>query len=198
MFPDPSLLTHPNIPKPLHGINPRTVLGQEWWDIQRRKAYATHGYCCWACGVHKSEAKYHNWLEGHEYFDFNYDTGALILKEIVALCHSCHNFIHSRRLWIMAQKGEISGEKLLDVLNHGMTLIKRNNLTPFWGTLVIYEMVVVGLSQEEALMKVFRQGSVPVNEGDNLKWEDWHMIIEGKKYYSNFESIEDWHRHYNG
>ena len=74
-FPNPKYLTHPNIPKPLHGMNPRSILGKEWWDIKRREAYATHNYCCWACGIPKSKAKYHNWLEGHETYQINYKIG---------------------------------------------------------------------------------------------------------------------------
>ena len=167
-FPNPEYLTHPNIPKPLHGVNPRSVLGKEWWDTHRQEAYAKNNYCCWACGVHKTEAKYHQWLEAHESYDFNYRLGRANLKEIIALCHSCHNFIHSGRLQMLVNKGEYSAEKQDDILRHGYSVLSEANLKPF-------------------------DHGKP---GKVARWGKWHIVIDGKKYYSKFKNIDEWAEYY--
>src|SRR3990167_9396936 len=87
-FTNPAILLHPNIPKPMHGVNPRTIMGQEWWDEQRQRAYEENNFCCWACGVHKSQAAYHKWLEAHECYEIDYIAGRMYMRIIVALCHS--------------------------------------------------------------------------------------------------------------
>jgi len=120
----PEILLHPNIPKPLHGIAPRVVKGQAWWDVVRRQAYASTGFRCAACGVRKQDAKYHQWLEAHELYEYDYEAGRLTLKEIVPLCHSCHNYIHSGRMAMMLDSGEMTEEMYLDILAHGDRLIK--------------------------------------------------------------------------
>ena len=71
-YPLKELLFCPNTPKPLHGMSPRSILGDEWWDKERIKAYRKFFNHCQACGTHKSDALYHRWLEAHEVYHFDY------------------------------------------------------------------------------------------------------------------------------
>lgn len=83
--PSPGILLQPNIPKPLHGLNPRSVLGKDWWDWQRHEAYKKFGFRCWACGVHQWRAEYHRWLEGHESYRIDYGRGRAEMIEVQAI-----------------------------------------------------------------------------------------------------------------
>jgi len=172
IFIRPELLLHPNIPKPLHGLNPRTILGTEWWDEKRQEAYKKNNYCCWACGVHKLNAKYHSWLEAHEYYDYEYEKGEAKLIEIVALCHSCHNFIHSGRMNMLLDSGEMSIVMYLDIKHHGEFILEKAGL-------------LVDYYNQTPPQKV-------------AEWKAWHIVIGGKKYYTKFSGIEEWYLHYNG
>jgi len=184
-FSNPIYLTHPNIPKPLHGMNPRTVLGQAWWNEKRKEAYAKNNYCCWACGISKYNAKYHQWLEGHESYQINYKKGEAKLEEIVALCSSCHNFIHSGRLYMMYLEGKYTKEKCLDILEHGFSILDNAGLEPFGGTVEVWNI----LSSDK------RAGGSELS-GDFAEWDKWHIVINGKKYYSKFKDMNDWADHY--
>jgi len=53
--PGPLLLTHPNIPRPLFGFNPRTIMGQEWWDRRRKLSYLHFRNRCWAWGLQRAD-----------------------------------------------------------------------------------------------------------------------------------------------
>lgn len=163
----PEILCHPNIPKPLHGINPRTIYGKSWWDNEREKVYRNQDYKCLVCGIEKIKAKYHKWLECHEMYDVNYNTGEVKFIELVALCHSCHNFIHSGRLKVLYQTGKISEQRYNDILDHGLKILRDNNLNK----ILTHEC--------------------------NASWDDWHLLMpDGKKYYSNFKDYEEWRNFY--
>lgn len=164
----PEILLHPNIPKPMHGIAPRTILGQGWWDIERRKAYANAQYRCQACGIHKTEAKYHQWLEAHELYEFDYANGKMIFTEIVALCHSCHNYIHSGRMQSLVDGSDIemTNVKMLDILRHGDKLVKEAKL-----------------KQPEPPRKV-------------AAWGKWRLVLFGKEYKGKFKNYADWRKTY--
>lgn len=178
LFTIPAILFHPQIPKPLHGLNPRSILGDEWWNEQRQKAYAENNYHCWACGIHKSEAKYHQWLEAHECYRIDYQRGISEMIEIVALCHSCHNYIHAGRMKMMVDKGEMDISKFRDILAHG----NRVKLTPC-------EMPANLAFTLASLQEVERNNHI-------AKWNDWRLIINGIEYEPLHKSFEEWREFY--
>ena len=197
LFPNTKLLLHPNIPTALHGVNPRSILGQKWWDVQRQIAYAKHDYHCWGCGVHKSVAKYHQWLEAHEVYDIDYGTGRIEMTAICALCHSCHNYIHDGRMQKLFEKNQLSFQKYIDVLAHGERLIKtylaqvatnyqgQSWKMPFEPTLPFQyafpDLVIPELSRP-----------VP----STVEWHQWHLVVEDKEYYSRFCDAQEWSDYY--
>jgi len=187
---NPLILTEPNIPKPLHGLNPRSILGKEWWDFERRKSYAKNNDHCYACGCHKSQDKFHNWLEGHESYSIDYKKGSAELKEIIALCHSCHNFIHSGRLLMLWRKGEVTTEKALYILKRGFYILKKNNLSPFWGSCVAFMEISNREGDGELTDRILHLEMEQSNDM-NQKWSDWHITIDGNKYYSKFKSAKE-------
>lgn len=165
LFTEPELLQHPQIPKPLHGCSPRVVLGKEWWDEMRKQAYAENNFCCFACGVPRDEAKYKKWLEGHEFYEYDYMNCRLTLKRIVALCHSCHNYIHSGRLNALRSQKLITRAMYADIMRHGDTVLN-----------------------DAGLLKA----AFP--RGDSGAWTDWRMVINGKEYGPTTPSFEAWKR----
>jgi len=193
----PELLLHPNIPKPLHGVNPRSILGKQWWDMMRRKVYALYDYHCRACGVHKTNAKYHQWLEAHEVYDINYSTGKVKLKNIVALCHSCHNYIHNERMLNLLKQSQFSEEKYLDILAHGESIISQY-LTE---VAINYQGKPWKIPFEESLpfTNTFPEIIIPNFPEYNphfASWDQWHLEINGNQYYSRFNDYEEWQSYY--
>ena len=176
----PEILTHPNIPKPLHGMNPRSILGSAWWDIERQKAYASTDYHCIACGVHKSQAKVHQWLEAHEYWDINYKTGRCEVKSIEPLCHYCHNFIHSGRLFKTKTTIEVR-----EILEHGFNVLSRTGLKVFFFT---HELA--------RLVRANTFGVKYYTPTGRATWSDFVLILDGKEYKSKFKSMDEWEQFY--
>jgi len=176
-FPDPSILLHPQIPKPLHLLNPRTILGQAWWDENRKKSYLKylgHEFCCHACSILKYDAKFVQWLECHEMYDIDYTTGRVEFVELVALCHSCHNFIHSGRLRALLDKREIGIARFEYIMARGSKLLELSGIVD---------------DRESKFEELRIQGKL-------CKWEDWHLIIDGVNYGQRFKSYMEWARHW--
>ena len=165
--PMPHILLHPQIPKPMHGLAPRTILGQAWWDNERQAAYAKYNQHCWACGVHRDNALPTHWLEAHEMYDINYESGTMQYVFACALCTLCHKYIHFGKLTEDCKIGKVTPELLLTVKKHGRSL----------------------LSYAEVLGKAIKPRTI-------APWSSWRLILDGREYPGLWPSYEAWKAHY--
>lgn len=168
----PNILMHPHIPVPLHYVNPRTIMGQVKWDRLRYNIYKLQEYRCRACGVHKSEAKGHKWLELHEYWNIDYQTGECMVTGMFALCHYCHSFIHSGRLYLIMNEMK-SKREVKAILEHGFRILADNNLKCFPFTLKLAKLVKANTYECEAYT---------INYNPKLKSEDYVLYYGSKEY----------------
>jgi len=120
---DPKLLLHPNIPGNAAGLNPRSIMGQEWWDSTRRSAEELNNHCCYACGIHKSDTD-EGWLEGHEGYEFDYENRVTKYIRTVSLCRSCHSYIHSGLLINRLSSKEIDPADYVKIILRGVMLLR--------------------------------------------------------------------------
>lgn len=160
-------------------------MGNSWWNIKRQEVYASSDYHCIACGVHKSEAKLHQWLEAHEYYRYNYAKGIARIESIEPLCHFCHNFIHSGRLASIVGK-EKSATEVRYILEHGFQILAQNKLQCFPFTLELaqsLEAETFGVTAYTPPKKI-------------APWSKWKLIFEGKEYTPHFQTYEEWANHY--
>lgn len=161
--PRPEILASCHTPKPMHQTVPRDILGKAWWDKTRKEAYKSTNYHCIACSTHKSDAKYHRWLEGHELYKPNYAVGIWKYIETVPLCHFCHNYIHSGRLQMLLERGEIHHHKYVAIIQHGDAILAS-----------------IGLERWQPY------------EGKFAPWNKWRLQIGRKKYKPKFKSLSEW------
>ena len=171
----PEILTHPNIPKPLHGVNPRSIKGKDWWDSERQKAYLSTNNHCISCGVHQSSAKFSKRLEAHEDYTIDYKNGVVKINKIIPLCHM---FIHSGLLSMKLSSEDISPGKFKYILQHGCNILYNNGLEGFSYT--------VSLAKKNGCINI---PEARINSEFGVAWSEWHLLFEGKKYYSNFKSF---------
>lgn len=181
----PEILSSTNIPKPLHGLNPRSLMGKQQWDDARVKVYSGNDNKCAACGVHSSRARYKKGLEAHEIYNIDWQTGSVKLNLIVPLCHMCHMFIHSGFLASQLNKKIVSELKASSILRHGIKLLRQCKSPIYYPTAVLAESLMINVKLE----------TFDVNT--DVEWSDWQLDFNNTIYKSCFKDYDDWHRHYN-
>lgn len=96
---------------------------------------------------------------------------------------------------ILAQKGEFSTEKYKAVLAHGNRLLEdlvKSQGVQWRGGKEVFQSV--NLLDRYAKFQTFDKRIYWVGEG--AKWEDYHMIVKGKRYEAPHKTFEDWRAFY--
>jgi hypothetical protein len=174
----PKLIQHPMIPPNLAGVNPRNIKGQEWWDVVRKKAYEANNQCCWACGVHRSNAELHHWLEAHEIYKYDKRERTITYTGVCALCPYCHAFIH------LGHTSKTKSVALrMAIVKHGVDILLSHNLkVPVMHAVAYMSLHSIELKREQILFEIPRIGSL-----------SWRLIFEGKSYITctKYKEVED-------
>ena len=186
----PDVLTHPNIPKPLHGISPRNILGiVQWDDIREEVINRQHGECL-ACGAKER-------IEVHEVYEINYTIGEIKFTEYVGLCSSCHSFIHHGLLRSNYLIGKITIDLYESTMMHGFSILANAGLEPNVMAKLEWTYHTSSLSDSDIYLTLSTtQKKMLEDMKTKIDWSSWHLLFEGNKYYSKFKNRNEWRKHY--
>jgi hypothetical protein len=176
-FTRPYILSQAPVPKPLHGLTPRKMLGKEWWDKERLEAKQKNNFCCHACGVHESQVK---WLEGHEQYSVNFRKKLVTYKSTVSLCPDCHAFIHSGRT--MALNNE---KETIRIIRHGIKVLRISRAD-----------ISLPTSKLADSYNVSYRGLLIRDVRLRYEWHGWKLSVNGKVFESNITGQDEWNWRY--
>ena len=87
--------------------NLREYISKADWDEIRKQAYANYGYRCRICGAERR-------LNCHEIWEYDDKRHIQKLVGFIALCGMCHHVKHIGLAGILASKGRLDYEKVIE------------------------------------------------------------------------------------
>ena len=103
-------LTIELVPSTLWWMNPRKSMKQSQWDTLRKHVYQQYNNTCGICGATGVR------LNCHERWEYSIVDGINTQKLIgfIALCDLCHHVKHIGYAGILAQRGQLDFEKVVE------------------------------------------------------------------------------------
>lgn len=187
------LLCMPNIPKPLHGLNPRTIVGEATWKCIREQCVARADFKCEICG--KKNKKH---LQTHELYSYDFKNGIGKFERCVALCEQCHmRFIHSGRMFTKYKKSFLMKNEIYVGIEHGFALIKKwNDKHDPSDKLRVSPAILDYIDNEDLGDRIWELIDKYEIEfyviKQEAKWSDWKLIIGDKEYKTLYKDEKEW------
>lgn len=127
----PELLLQVPIPRAMHGVSPRLIMGSRQWEKEKLIVRARTEGRCEACGrLHKDE------VESHECYDIDYRKYTMTFKEVVGLCRDCHLYIHPGFLKSLIERGELTQREGDIIIDRGDRILAQAELSKVFPSLV--------------------------------------------------------------
>lgn len=194
------ILSMPNVPAPMFGCAPRTVLGAKTWERMRKQCYADAEYKCEVCGYDVS-APYEK--QAHELYELDYENRKMIFKRVVCLCrrHHINPGVHTGRALTMFKNHNVlmPKEKLLegteDIFKHVYEYNKEHPDEPLrlFATYLDFLKVPAMAEEAQALIEKYDiKFYKPSKDPESKKhWDEWRLVIGDKEYPPQYKSLED-------
>lgn len=192
------LITMPNVPRPLHRLNPRNIMGQSTWNHVRKRCYFNAGYKCEVCGIDFAEIKPR--YAAHELYSYDYMAGTGKFERCIAICQICHNAIHSGRLITMYKSGDQLYPKayVLKVVEHCFSLVSKynaehRNQKPLRVYATFLEYLKVPELHDDMGRLIEEYGIQFYSEPKKIaKWENWKLIIGNREHKTPYKNEGEW------
>lgn len=166
MFVRPEILLQ-ELPKPLHTITPRFIMGGDKWSKAKRQAAASNNYCCWCCGVNINDTT-PNRLEGSPIIHTEFEWKIVYFRGVAAVCYKCNSFINLSSVRITEQKGLRESGFSQTIIHHGAALVN-------------------------VLQKIENiNNAYAIND-----FKNWRYNFDGVEYSSRFDSNDDYNAFFN-
>lgn len=94
------------VPSSLWFLNPRKAMGRAVWDKLRKEVYAEYKHVCGICGTQGR-------LNCHERWTYDDEAHVQTLMGFIALCDWCHHIKHLGLAGILAGRGELDYERVI-------------------------------------------------------------------------------------
>lgn len=196
---DARLIGMCNIPRALHLVNPRNLLGTKTWDALRRKCYMDADDTCEICG-HKPENKSHR--HAHEIYSIDYKTGTATFERCVCLCYTCHVLsIHTGRALTLYKKNSplISKESILLGAENAFKIAsdwnkEHDEKIKLYAAFLSYLKEPTLEKEMLELIKKYKPEFYATTEESNesVDWGEWKLKAFHKEYKSPYQSESDW------
>lgn len=195
------IISMPNLPKPLHGVAPRTLLGTTTWNRMRKACYINAEYKCEVCGAEVGKDIEKRQLHAHELYEIDYVAGTSKFVRCIALCSKCHlGGIHTgRAITLYKQNNPLyPKEFLLAGAENAFKLIHDYNEKHPKEQLRAYSTFIEYLKHEdleEPMRELIEKYDIKFYE-ENTKvmaeWPKWKLIIGEKEFPTPYKDGKDW------
>lgn len=193
------LIAMPNIPRPLHTVAPRTVLGATVWNKMRKECYELANDTCEICGERPEDLRKRH---AHEAYVIDYEKGTATFVGVFCLCALDHlGAIHTGRALTLWSKGSplISKDFLLKGAEKAFTIISSYNKEK--GTDIrLYSTWIEYLKHDELrepmleLIKKYKPKFYMEDPKKTAKWDEWKLILDGKEYPTPYKNEKEWEK----